>query len=178
MIDFSIDNSGDLILERKNYIPKLNILFRKSSFPIFNLKFLQTVKTMDTTNNNNYDFCINFKTYNNKDDGYDVVNRTVIDKEELKQRIRILLRTEQNELLNKEDFGSRIYTYKHLDILADSTITGIKQTVLNELSNIIDTESNTVDVEVIPKISNGPFYCQNINIYIYLNNELLYDFVL
>ena len=172
MIDFTLNNKGDITLERKDYIPKLKISFRRSLFPIFNLKFLQASEVV--SNHYNYNLCIKFKASNNRDDGNDVVNKSVIDK----QRIRILLRTEQNELLNKEDFGSKVYTYKHLDILADSTLQGIKQTVLNELSNIIDTETNTLDVEVIPKMTDGPFYCQNVNIYIYLNNELLFDFIL
>lgn len=176
MIDFTLNNKGDIILERKDYIPKLKISFRRSLFPIFNLKFLQASEVV--SNHYNYNLCVKFKVSNNRDDGNDVVNKSVIDKEELKQRIRILLRTEQNELLNKEDFGSKVYTYKHLDILADSTLQGIKRTVLNELSNIIDTETNTLDVEVIPKMTDGPFYCQNVNIYIYLNNELLFDFIL
>lgn len=176
MIDFSIDNNGDITLERKDYIPKFKISFRRSSFPIFNLKFLQASEV--SSNHSNYDLCVKFKVFNDRDDGNDVVNKSVIDKEELKQRIRILLRTEQNELLNKEDFGSKVYTYKHSDILADSTLQGIKQTVLNELNNIIDTETNVLDVEVIPKMADGPFYCQNVNIYIYLNNELLFNFVL
>lgn len=176
MIDFTLNNKGDITLERKDYIPKLKISFRRSLFPIFNLKFLQASEVV--SNHYNYNLCVKFKVSNNRDDGNDVVNKSVIDKEELKQRIRILLRTEQNELLNKEDFGSKVYTYKHLDILADSTLQGTKQTVLNELSNIIDTETNILDVEVIPKMTDGPFYCQNVNIYIYLNNELLFDFIL
>lgn len=176
MIDFALNNKGDIVLERKNYIPKFKISFRQSMFPIFNLKFMQTSEYV--RNDNKYNFCIKFKTSNNRDDGSDIINKSVLDKEELKQRIRILLRTEQNELLNKEDFGSKVYIYKHLDILADSTLQGIKQTILNELSNIIDTQTNILDVEVIPKIADGPFYCQNVNIYIYLNSELLFDFIL
>ena len=178
MIDFSINNQGDLYLANFDNLSKFKfrVLFHVSKYPVFKLSFLQGKE--NNLEYSNSAFTLKFRTSNqiiNKD----LTNKAVISDEEIRQRIKILLRTEKDELLNKEGFGSQVYLYKHEDLLADSTIQGIQDTIEDELKNILDLSGdNKLEVKAIPKKANGAFYCQNINVYIIYNDELLYEFTL
>ena len=88
----------------------------------------------------------------------------------------IALRTEENELTDSNLLGSKLYTYKHKDILSLDVQQGIINTITNYLNNMLDGIYN-IEVEVIPKKIDNPFFCQNLSIYIFLNDELLYDFL-
>lgn len=171
IIDFLINNQGDLIFDKYRSLSKFKIFFRQSKYPIFRIKFLQETDYIHSANSNN--FKIRFKTTDLLSNE-NIINSVIHNIEELKQRIMILLRTEYQELGNNL-IGSKLYTYKHQDILSESVQNNIIDTVTKEINSIVD--SNTVvKVTVSPKKIDGPFYCQNLNIYIYLNEQLIYSF--
>lgn len=62
----------------------------------------------------------------------------------------IALRTEENELTDSNLLGSKLYTYKHKDILSLDVQQGIIDTITNYLNNMLDGIYN-IEVKVIPK---------------------------
>ena len=171
IIDLLINNQGDLILDKYRPLSKFKISFRQSKYPIFKIDFFQNTDYIRTDNSS---FKIQFKT-TNLVAHEDIMNPTIHDIEELKQRIMILLRTEYKELNNNNLIGSKLYTYKHEDILSESVKNGIIDTITEELKTIVDNDT-IIKVTVSPELIDGPFYCQNLNIYIFLNDNLVYNF--
>lgn len=96
---------------------------------------------------------------------------SVEDTQELKQRIRSLLRIEYGEFRFQPELGSYLATMKHKDLHANATIQGVYSIVMNVLNEFGDDFS----VIVAPKKVDGPFYCQNLNIYVYKSNKLLFE---
>lgn len=144
-------------------------------YPIFNLQLVQQREYIRKPQA--ADFKIKFVTTNQSTFKQIVNSNSVIDTDELRQRVRMILRTEYGELAEKLDFGSEVYKYKHLDLFAEETLEGVKQAVVDAITPIIDEDDN-LEVDVIPKKGGGPFYCQNVNIYIYINEQMLYYFSL
>ena len=175
MIDFKINNNGELIFNEPEPFSKFKIDFRLSKYPIFNIQFFQEKEYIRTKYDNV--FKITFNTNINLKDINDSNNKNVLDLEELKQRIMIHLRTEYNELLSSNLIGSNVYKYKHEDLLAETTINGITDTVTNELKTLFeDLKDKEIEVKVYPYKIDSPFYCQNLNIEIYINKEFIYNF--
>ena len=175
MLDFKIDNNGELILNELEPFSKFNINFRISKYPIFNIKFLQEKEYIRSNHDNMFN--IKFNTNTDLKDVNDSKNESVFNLEELKQRIIIHLRTERNELLSSNLIGSDIYTYKHKDLLAESTQQGISDTVTKELKTLFeDLKDKDIEVKVYPYKIDNPFYCQNLNVEIHIDKEFIYNF--
>lgn len=174
MIDFAINNKGDLTFDRYSPINIFKLSFRTTKYPIFQIQFLQEDQHIERDIKDNC-FVVKFITTNLNDKKHKQ-NKAIHNLDELRQRVMIALRTEENELTDSNLLGSKLYIYKHKDILSLDVQQGIIDTITNYLNNMLDGIYN-IEVKVIPKKIDNPFFCQNLSIYIFLNDELLYDFL-
>lgn len=174
-IDFKIDNRGDFVLSSSNNYPRLRLDFINSTYQTLRIDFEQGVphpplfsyedKYKDGKR-------LNIEFYTNKDSArMDRKISTVFDKDELRQRIIIALRTEYNETEFMDDFGSFLVTQRHEDITEEKVHNNVRDIVLSVIGDKLDNP----DVRVVPKKINGPFYCSNLNIYVYDDDELLFE---
>lgn len=171
MLDLLINDRGDLVSDSPLNYPKLNIKWAAAKNPI--------LKIMFRTGLNKEDFSApsdSFKMmfYTDKPEALDEAY-SLRDNEELKQRIKVLLRTELGDIQDAVNYGTIIVKNKHLDITSDTVIASVQSAVLSAVSDIL--EDPTVKVERAFATS-GPFYCQNLNIYIYEGSDEIYEFEL
>ena len=174
-IDFEIDNRGDFILSSLKKYPRLRLDFINSTYKTLRIDFEQNRKSPslfkyeDKYNNGKR---LNIEFYTDKDKAS--VNRklsTVIDKDEIRQRIIIALRTEYGEAKVNDELGSYLVTQRHEDITSEDVHNNVRNIVLNAIGSYL----NNPDVIVVPKRINGPFYCSNLNIYVYEDDELFFE---
>ena len=96
----------------------------------------------------------------------------VNDTEQKLQQIRIALTTERGELPNRRDIGSRLSLAKHQNIHDPENLQNIEQYVLEAISGILTSPV----VRAKPEKGTGNFYCQNVGIYIYESDILIFKF--
>ena len=169
MIDFKINNKGDLILSKQEEFPRMKIQWMNASFPVFRVQFFQGEEFPQMKHKDG--FKLTFHTSNALINGKSKTN-VVKGIEELKQRILVFLRTEYGEMLTKQDFGSQVSIMKHKTITDPSVLSTIEEIIKSELSDAV----HDLNVEVAAASYEGPFYCQNVNVYIWQGKELLYEF--
>lgn len=170
-LDFKIDNSGDFIVSTPPLHKRLKISFVHSTHPVLRICFEQGQETATVDNSNK--LCIKFTTCQ----GQETMNRrisTVSDTDELRQRIMTRLKTEAGEMRLLPGIGSYVTIMKHQDIMSERVQEELKSAILFAISDIVDNAT----VTIIPKRKSGPFFCQNINAYIYQDGTLLYSFSL
>ena len=170
-LDFKIDDRGDFILSTPPLHKRLKISFVHSTYPVLRIRFEQGQESKAVDNANK--LCVRFTTCQ----GQETMNRkisTVSDKDELRQRIMMRLRTEAGEVRLLPSLGSYVTILKHEDILSEKTHAELRSAVLFAIADIVE-DANVV---VVPKRKTGPFFCQNINVYIYQKDTLLYSFSL
>ena len=174
-IDFKINNKGDFILSSSRTYPRLRLDFVNSTYKTLRIDFEQGQEFNDLFDYDkrfNDGKRLNIEFHTNKDIAK--VNRklsTVLDKDEIKQRIVIALRTEYNEMLPMPGLGSYLVTQRHEDITSEDVHNNVRAIVLNAIGNSL----NNPDVRVVPKRKDGPFYCSNLNIYVYEDDELFFE---
>ena len=170
MIDFKINNKGDLVLGKAQKFDGMRINFFASQFPAMRISFLQEEET-SSVGVTGGQMRIRFNTSNNafEKDKIACVAKTV---EELKQRIVIALRTEYGDIVTKPGFGSTVYQLKHKDMYSKDIQQRLHDIVQKQCEKILDEPTVHVKAETY----NGVFYCQNINIYIFERKKLLYKF--
>ena len=168
-VDLKLDNRGDFILSTPKHHDKLRIDWIDSDYPVLRIDFEQgqEVKTrISKTSRIRIDFLT---------DKQDRVNdrrfETVSDKEELRQRIMILLRTERGEISCCPNVGSYLITQRHEDINSEDVQTMVENIVYSEVMNILENPT----VRAVPKKKSGPFFCQNMNVYVYEGTELFFE---
>lgn len=166
-LDFALDDRGDFMLSTPPTHQRLRLSWINSNHPVLKLSFEQGQP------------CSERKKYTRlridfiADRDSRVAHRkfTVVnDRSELRQRIMIRLRTEKGEMKLFEDLGSFLVTQRHEDIMSDKVKAYVESIVLLELSDILARPK----VVAVPKRKDGPFFCQNMNVYIYENEELVY----
>ena len=166
-IDFMIDDRGDFLLSTPPAYQRLKLSWVNSNYPVLKLSFEQGQS------------CSERKSYNRlridfiADQDSKIMNRkfmTVNDKKELRQRIMIRLRTERGEMNLFKNFGSYLVTQRHEDIMSDDVKTSVENIVYAEIADILQNPK----VVAVPKRKDGPFFCQNMNVYIYDDNDLIY----
>ena len=92
--------------------------------------------------------------------------------EEIKQRLVIRLRTEFGELNLKPELGSYLVTQRHEDIISTQTRNTVYQIVYAEVQDLLDDPKVIVTSK---KKIGTPFYCQNLNVYVYDDDQLIFD---
>ena len=168
-IDLKLDNRGDFILSTSRHHDKLRIDWIDSDYPVLRIDFEQGQEIKSRISKPSR-IRIDFLT-----DKQDRVNdrrfETVSNKEELKQRIMILLRTERGEISCCPSVGSYLVTQRYEDINSADVQTMIENIVYNEVMNILENPT----VRAVPKRKGGPFFCQNMNVYVYEGTELFFE---
>jgi len=168
-IDLMVDDRGDFFLGNMEQYPRLVIDWVDSTQPTLRIDFEQGEEQIDMEPKKNQ-FCIDFVTAQ-VDRSLNAKAPAVTDIQEIRQRIMIRLRTERGEMKLKPNFGSYLVTQRHEDIMSDQVQSMVKTIVMAEVSDILDSPN----VVVKPKKKTGPFYCQNLNVYVYDNDELIFD---
>lgn len=174
MIDFKVSDEGDLVIGHKKELPQLRFSFHVTDQPVFHLTFDQK---MEYAREEHEGFHLQFATYNHNIQSPAIV-RSVINDEWVQQYIRNLLRTEYGELRNRDTFGSHLYQQKHKNLIQADTISAIQDTVKNELEKTFDLYESDIRVVASSEKVEGPFYCQNMMIYIFEDEDLIYQFPL
>ena len=167
-IDLKVDNRGDFILSSIEEYPRLRIDWIDSSYKVLRIDFEQGEECKRPIRGERLQ--IDFRT--NKDTF--MLNKKALsltDKEELRQRIMIKLRTELGEMSLKPEFGTYLNTQKHEDINSAVTQQMVQNIVYGAVYDMLENPS----VRAIPKRKDGPFYCQNMNVYIYEDDELFFE---
>lgn len=167
MVDFEMTNSGDLKLSAAEQYPGFTISWYESEFPILCLSWEQQEFPVEPKTDG---LTIAFNTGNEKA-GFGSVVRPLRHKEELAQRIAILLRTELGSSSLAAGLGTTLCLDKHKDLRDIKTLKSIQDKVLAAVDGLVDNPAVILKVEE----KDGPFYCQNVNVYIYQNNELIYQ---
>lgn len=166
-LDFALDDRGDFILSTPPNHQRLKLSWINSNYPTLKLSFEQGQP------------CSERKKYKRlrvdfiSDCSSRVMHRkfsVVNDRSELRQRIMIRLRTEKGEMKLFKELGSFLVTQRHEDIMSDSVKAYVESIVLLEISDILARPK----VVAVPKRKDGPFFCQNMNVYIYENDDLIY----
>ena len=169
MIDFKLSDDGDIVVTTREELPRFRLDFHVSPFPVFHLSFVQG---MESFNNSKYDFHMYFETRND-----DIVSPSIFEsctsKEAIKQRIMTRLRTEAGELKNMPEEGTTLYQVKHNNLTSPDTLAAVENIVKDSLADILTGE---IKVIASPEKVDGPFYCQNMMIYIFEDEKLIYTF--
>lgn len=166
-LDFKIDDRGDFIVSVPPLYQRLKLSWVNSNYPVLRLNFeqQQSYSTRRMSDKLKVDFITDqaSKTMNGK-------FVVVTGKDELRQRIIIRLKTERGEMNLFKNLGSYLVTQRHEDIMSEETKTLVENIVLAEVADILENPK----VIAVPKHTTGPFFCQNMNVYIYEDDELIY----
>jgi len=168
-VDFMVDNRGDFFLGNIEQYPRLRIDWVDSTQPTLRIDFEQGEEQVRMEPKRNQ-FCIDFVTAQ-AERSLNAKAPAVTGIQEIRQRIMIRLRTEFGEMKLKPNFGSYLVTQRHEDIMSDEVHSMIQSIVFAEVAELLVNPN----VVVAPKKKDGPFYCQNLNVYVYDDDELVFD---
>lgn len=168
-IDIRVDNRGDFVLANIQEHPRLRIDWIDTKHQVLRIDFEQAEETARMSPKDNQ-FCIDFISVQDER-SFDAKALTVSGIEEVKQRLMVRLRTEYGEMNLKQGLGSYLVTQRHEDILSEEVQNMIRSIVFSEVIDMLPNPS----VVVKPKKKDGPFYCQNISVYVYNDDELIFD---
>jgi hypothetical protein len=170
MIDFALNNAGDIILEHKETYDIFKLSFVASGYPVFKTNFL--VLNNPPTKKDTRSFRLRFTT-NQNESAYKKI-KTIHKDDEIRQRIMLKLRTELNDIFHHQDFGSNINMQRH-KIITDANLELLASMAQDSIQNITN---DTYRVEAKQVKRNNNFVTENINLYIYRNEELFFVFEL
>ena len=173
MIDFRLDERGDIILSSPEEYDTFRIDFAIKDYPLMLITFTTNGEADESKNADNI-FKIQFYT-----DEIEIAHgkklETVIEDEEKAQSIAIRLKTELGELDDLYyNFGSELAYYRHLDLLNDTYWSKIEEKVKEAISNVVPyTESSVIVSRVEGK---GSYKNTTLCISIEVNNinQILY----
>lgn len=168
MVDFEMTNTGDLKLSDAENFPSFTINWYESEFPVLCLSWEQQ-QTPEVETDEDV-LTLTFNTTNSHADFSKTVSPVRYNKE-LAQRLTILLRTELGSSPLSPALGTTLSLNKHEDIRSMKVLKSIQKKILAAIDGLVENPSVVLKVEE----TDGPFYCQNINAYIYQNSELIYQ---
>lgn len=170
MIDFALNNAGDIILEHKEIYDIFKLSFIDSGYPVFKTNF--HIINNPPAKKDKRSFRLRFTT-NQNESAYKKI-KTIYKDDEIKQRIMLKLRTELNDIFHHQDFGSNINMQRH-KIITDANLELLASMAQDTIQNITN---DTYRVEAKQIKRNNNFVTENINLYIYRNEELFFVFEL
>lgn len=173
MIDFKLDSSGDIVLEKDEPIKKIKVGMGFSEFPILKATFRQRKKydeEAEMLQTSDMRAKISFKK--NTTDSNKIKN--IYDEEAIRQRIMILFRTKKGIIEQRPEFGSEINYLRHEDRTVKGFTTELEDLMANELKDILEQPN----VAVRHVKADGPFSCQTLTAYIYDGTKPVTDLVL
>ena len=169
MVDFEMTNSGDLKLSSTEHFPSFNISWYETEFPAFCIKWEQLENPLNDEPADNA-LLITFTTDKGRT-GFTKTVAPVRHNKELAQRLTILLRTELGGSELSPSLGTTLALDKHKDICELQVVKSIQKKILTAIEGLVNNPAVVLKVEE----KDGPFYCQNINVYIYQDNDLIYE---
>lgn len=173
MIDFKINNAGDLILDRNTKYTPFSISFYQSTYPGFTIDFVYNKNKSSAPKELSEvilpTFELSFETTNAVEE---IKTNSVFQEDEFRQRILLALRTEYGDLKNNKEFGSLIHTMYHERITDEAVLTNIENIVYDTVSKLIKNPRVIVE----RKQTEHFFFCQNVLISIYDSDVLVYSF--
>lgn len=176
MIDFKINEQGDMSLKEQFRIKPFKINFTKGDFPKFKLFF--RTNAANNTNPELKNFKVDFSTNFDDKTKYKCVD-VVRGTEERSQSIAIRLKTELNELQNFfNDFGCELARMRHQDLINPKNHERIREYVENSITDIIGYNEATVRVDrLIPDAGNFKFETLKITI-VGNDGKIIYTFTI
>lgn len=172
LTDFKINDSGDIILDEVTDSAKFKIQFGINKANMFKVSF--DCKPIQIREENLIDkFHIQFKTANLNDSLVSYKAKMVSDLEETAQLVKMRLRTSEEES-GRDSLNSTLQKLKHtMNIDSSDLYAQIETLIANKINDIID---NPI-VTAVYKKGTGNFYCQNISVSIYnQDNDLIYEY--
>ena len=167
MVDLKLNERGDLSVQTQSERSRFNVTFMMSKYPAFKIIWKQG----DGSGIEQPENSIEVSFFADVSPEYDEV-QLLRDNNELKQRIWILLRTELKDLKNRADFGTELIRAKHFDVTQNSTLTTVKEIVLDAVSGLLSNPS----VEVKRRHGSGVFDIHNLTVFIMDDGVPVFDF--
>ena len=144
MIDFRLDERGDIILSSPEEYDTFRIDFAIKDYPLMLITFTTNDEAGEAIKADNI---LEIQFYTDETEiAHGKKLETVIEDEEKAQSIAIRLKTELGELDDLYyNFGSELAYYRHLDLLNDTYWSKIEEKVKEAISDIMPyTESGVV----------------------------------
>lgn len=135
MIDFKLDERGDIFLSSPDEYAAFRIDFAIKEYPLLLITFKNDEEDEDTNKNN----CLEIQFITDEVEPiHGKKLDTVTDNEEKAQSIAIRLKTELGELDELYfNFGSELACFRHLDLLNNTYWSKIEEKVKTAISDII-----------------------------------------
>ena len=169
MIDFQIDERGDLVPERSKRKSSFEIEWIESEQEGLVIDFFVLSEKEDTADTGLH---IDFYLSNQSDL---TSHAKVIKSVEAKvQKIRLALSTELGDVRRRPRMGTLLYLQKHEDIHSESNLQKIKNIIQQEIKNELVEPS----VVVKPEKGTGNLYFHNVSVRIYEKGSLVFKFLL
>lgn len=168
MVDFEMTNGGDLKISASEKFPGFNISWYESEFPVLCLSWEQ--QETPTESSDSEGLTLTFNTNNENTDSSITVS-PIRHMNELAQRLTILLRTELGSSPLSPELGTTLGLDRHKDIRDYQVLQSIQGKILAAIDGLVENPSVIIKVEE----KDGPFYCQNVNVYVYQNSDLVYQ---
>lgn len=144
MIDFKLDDKGDLMIDSPEEYDRFRINFVTGEFPKLRIVFKGEAEEKIAPESV---FCMRFYTDENEREHAKILE-TVKEDEEKAQSIDIRLKTELNELNSfYYNFGSELVDFRHLDLLNDTYWSKIEEKVKTAIQDIIPYDESSVSIE-------------------------------
>ena len=168
MIDFKLNNKGDLIIGRPEEYERFRINFVTGEFPKLRIVFKGEAEETIAPESV---FCLRFYVDENEKEHAKILE-TVKEDEEKAQSIAIRLKTELGELNNfYYDFGSELVDLRHVDLLNDTYWSKLTEKVKVAIQDIIPYEESSVSIDRVYEDSN--FQVETLRISILENGQFI-----
>ena len=166
MIDFKLDERGDIILSSPDEYAVFRIDFAIKEYPLLLITLNNDVEDEDTNKNN----CLEIQFITDEVEPiHGKKFDTVTDNEEKAQSIAIRLKTELGEMEGLyHNFGSELTCFRHLDLLNDTYWSKIEEKAKEAISDIVPYNESTVTISRV--VGNGNFQNEILRILINGNN--------
>ena len=166
MIDFELDEKGDIFLEKQDKIYPFRLNFTTGEFNKLRISFMARTRKKKAAQNA---LKINFQFKQKPSREFCRLGVVKRDKEKA-QSIAIRLKTELGELDSfYNDFGSELGTMRHLDILNDANWSRLEEQVKTAIQDIIPYDESVVTIN--RSFGNGSFKNETLNITIFDKNS-------
>ena len=150
MIDFTLNNIGDIVLAPASQYPSFTIDYYTPAggrkYDTFRIDFDTDILQYQDPGNG---FLIEFETNLRRNSTNWIMVPPVKDKAELTQEVLIRLKTELGEFEFIPSLGSRIILERHEDIQSDIVLEQIKQYVEEAIADVDFEETPVITVERI-----------------------------
>ena len=161
MIDFRLNDKGDLIIGCPEEYERFRISFVTGEFPKLRIVFKGEAEEKIAPKSV---FCMRFYTDENEREHAKILE-TVKEDEEKAQSIAIRLKTELGELNSfYYDFGSELVDLRHLDLLNDTYWSKLEEKVKTAIQDIIPYDESSITIDRIYEDGNFKAETLSINI--------------